>query len=358
MNDPLAAALEESGAVMGQAGERPEHFGDAQTELRAALDGCALCDRSHLGRVLGAGADLRDLLNRLSTADLRSLDPGAGKPTVLTTPKGRIVERLFVYHLGDPGLLLVAGERGAPRIIEHLDRFTFREETGLSDVTDSTRQLCLVGPDAEAPLRGAGFQPPAGEQARTERCEGSTVRILEGDGYGGSGFSLVTDAAAAGALWDRLHAAVRSAGGRAAGERAMEAARLLRGLPVSGAELTEEWNPLEAGLRDAISFDKGCYVGQEVVARLNTYEKVSRRLVGLRLGPGAPLPARGTELMANDRPVGKLTSAALPPGWPHPIALAYLKQKTEQDIFRLRTEDGAWHEARRVELPFPLEPGD
>ena len=109
--------------------------------------------------------------------------------------------------------------------------------------------------------------------------------------------------------------------------RAAESWRILLGLPISGHELTEDHNPLEAGLRDAVCFDKGCYVGQEVVARLNTYDKVSRTLVGLTLPDGSTPPATDVSIYFRQDEVGRVTSSTVPPGWSHPVALAYLKRR-------------------------------
>ncbi len=128
---------------------------------------------------------------------------------------------------------------------------------------------------------------------------------------------------------------------------------MLRGIGVSGQEYTEDHNPLEAGLWEAVSFDKGCYVGQEVIARLNTYDKVSRSIVGLRLPPGADVPAPGTELYAGERRVGKVTSALVPPGWEHAVALAYVKRGDGTAGAELSLgKAGSPATAAVVELPF------
>jgi folate-binding protein YgfZ len=119
--------------------------------------------------------------------------------------------------------------------------------------------------------------------------------------------------------------------------------------------LNDRHNPLEAGLRQAISFDKGCYVGQEVIARLNTYGKVSRKLVGLSLPAGSPLPSRGAELFAEGRAVGRVTSAVEPAGWPHPVGLAYVGSRTAAREVQLRA-GGHEIDAVLVELPFPDQP--
>ncbi|MBZ5640912.1 MAG: hypothetical protein LAO51_19415, partial [Acidobacteriia bacterium] len=142
----LRESYSQRGAVFESDLGRPAHFGDAAAELRAALDASALVDRSSLARILATGADALDLLHRLSTGDLKGLRPGEGKPTVLTSPKGRIVERLFVHHLGAEGLLLVGGPGSASRVRAHVGRYALREDVALTDMTDASTQFAIVGP--------------------------------------------------------------------------------------------------------------------------------------------------------------------------------------------------------------------
>jgi len=328
------------------------HFGDPAAELTAALEGCALGDRSELGRLLGTGPDLLDLLHRLSTADLRGLATGQGRPTVLTTNKGRIVERLFVSHLGGRGVLLVGGAGSALRVTEYLKRFTFREQTGLVDATDETRLLTLVGPLGGRALQLAGLAAPQPFGVAPGTISGAPVHVLGHDGLSGEGFALLAQADDAGKVWRALHEAVAAGGGRAAGTEALEARRVLRGLPAAGAELTEDYNPLEAGLREAVSFSKGCYVGQEVVARLNTYDKVSRALVGLLFDPGVAAPETGAPILLDEREIGRVTSALTPPGWSRPVALGFVKRRDVVSADeRVTVGAGGGLGARLVALP-------
>jgi folate-binding protein YgfZ len=347
----LRKAMLQSGAALNGDASEPPHFGDAAAELRAALNRCALVDRSALGRVLATGPDFLDLLHRLSTADVKRLQPGQGVPAVVTSPKGRIVERIFVHHLGREGQLLVTGPGGAARTIDHLNRFTFSEQTGLADVSDAACQLALIGPAAGEALDAAGLGRPERCGSLRATLEGVEMTVLGEDGLGCEGYSVVAGTTHAGALWRLLARAAQSNGGLAAGTQAAESWRVLQGLPASGFELNDHYNPLEAGLRDAVSFSKGCYVGQEVIARLDTYDKVARSLCGLELEPGRGVPPPGAALFVDDRNVGELTSAVRPPGWPYPVALAYVKRKSAAETVAVRWERGAM-DARVVKLPF------
>ncbi len=326
MDPGFRAALVHSGAVLDPPSGTPASFGDPGDELERALKGCVVADRSDLGRSRATGKDILDLLHRLSTADLRGLGPGEGRPTVLTTAKGRIVERLFVHHLGQEGVLLVSGTGNADAVLGHLRRYTFAEETGLADVTEETCQIALIGPDARRTAAAAGIPAPPPFGARSFESTGIRVHALGEDGSSADGISLFLPAARAAEFWLHILPRLRDAGAAPAGALALEAWRVLRGHPGSGAELHEGYNPLEAGLLDHVSFAKGCYVGQEVVARLRTYDKVGRGLVGLVLPEGAPVPAAGTPIIRDARQVGEITSALVPPGRKRAVALAYLKR--------------------------------
>jgi folate-binding protein YgfZ len=295
--------------------------------LDCAERSCAVADRSELSRLIATGPDLLGLLHRLSTGDVKDLRPGEGKETVITSAKGRIVERLFVHHLGEDGVLLIGGPDSAPRLLEHLRKFTFAENTGLADVTAATFGFALFGPRWTETARAAGIPelPPYG--ASTCTIAGARVHAARTNGFDAHGVLVIGPKADAGRVRTALLEAAAAQGGGAIEADELESWRIENGLPAPGHELTEDYNPLEAGLQEAVSFTKGCYVGQEVVARLNTYGKVSRALIGLALTPGSPVPAAGASIVHGGAAIGTVTSAALPPGRTGPIALGYVKTR-------------------------------
>ncbi len=328
---------------------------DPAQELHAALRACGLADRGDLGRIRATGRDVLDLLHRLSTADLRGLLPGQGRPTVLTTGKGRIVARLFVHRLDEGVVMLFTGPAEAPAVRAHIDRFTFAEDTGLSDISAQTCQLSVIGPTGRSALAAAAIPlPPPCESLRVT-IEGCDAWVLGQDGFTAEGISIVASLEDADRLRAVLTRAVAAAQGQPIGAQALEAWRVLRGHPASGHELTEDRNPLEAGLTDAISFTKGCYVGQEVVARLRTYDRVSRSLVGLVFPPGELMPASERKLFYEGREVGEVTSAVVPPGGNSEVALAYVKRNAASPGATLRVGGPDAALAARV-TPLPFEP--
>ena len=292
----------------------------SEAGLQAALHSCALADRSDLARLRAEGPDFLDLLHRLSTGDVRRLTPGQGAVTVVTTAKGRIVDRLHVHRVREDEVVAVGSRGRGEALLGHFTRFTFAERTGLSDVSGSTAQLVLVGPLAREAAAASGLPVPPPLGAAEAVWRGIAVRVLGEDGTSAEGVSVVAD----GADLDRARQAL--AGLPAMDGVDLEAWRIQRGLP-GPAEMDEERNPLEAGLWDAVSFTKGCYVGQEVVARLRTYDKVVRTLVTLVLPPRSGVPPRGASLQQGERAVGAITSAVLPPGSASPMAMGFLRRE-------------------------------
>lgn len=300
---------------------------DPALRLAAVLARCGVVDETPLARLVATGPDILDLLHRLGTGDVKGLQAGEGRATVLTSAKGRIVERLSVHHLGGDGIMLVGGPGSAERIVSHLRKFTFSERIELTDRTPSTSAFALVGPEWRSAALAAGLPELVPYGAASGTLGGRPVHVLRSNGFDPDGLMAVCAREDAEAVGRALAHAVEGAGGAELDGASFEAWRIIRGFPAMGAELTEERNPLEAGLRDAVSFTKGCYVGQEIIARLNTYGKVSRELVRLELAPGAPTPPRGAAVRCEGRDVGAITSATSVPGRDFVVAIAYVKSR-------------------------------
>jgi hypothetical protein len=326
----MEAALQHAqladGARFDPGGGEIHEFESAARELDAAFDACALFDRSGLTRLRAIGEGALPLLQRLSTADLRGVTAGHGAQTVLTSAKGRVIARLFLHQLGEVGLVCIAGRGAGERLIEHLTRHTFHENVAWTDETSQTCQFSLVGPAIDDILTTLGSPRPEPGGSLACRIESNAATLVGTDGSSQDGVSWLVDRTAAAAVWSRLSAAVRSVGGRPAGSLAWDSWRVMQGIPESGGELNETVNPLEVGLREAVSFAKGCYVGQEVIARLNTYDKVSRTLVGVQGTLGDPRRAIGARLTLDGTDVGQVTSAVRPPEREIVIGLGLVKR--------------------------------
>ncbi len=312
-------------------------YSDVASEWRAAREQVVLHDSSHLGRLKATGQDVLDLLNRLSTNEVGSLQPGEGMPTILTNDRGRILDLITVFHLGEYVLLLTNPPmRG--QVAQWIDKYTIMEDVVLEDVTDHTAMLSLLGPKASNLLESlAGRKLSEMQNHCSEKIEvgGSSAYLIRRDALGLPGFLLLVEQEEAENVWSTS----LSAGAVPMGMDAYEALRIEAGWPDYGKELGEGYNPLEAGLAGAISFTKGCYIGQEVIARLDTYDKVQRHLVSLHFS-GSEGVKRGTVLCQEGREVGAVTSVAEVPTTGQLVGIGYLRKAASQVGTKLSLGDG------------------
>jgi len=267
------------------------------------------------GRLVVRGEDRLAFLQRMSTHDFRALGPGGVLPTVFTTPTGRIVDWVHAWALETEVLLLTSPGAG-PSLRAWLQGYIFfRDRVRIEAGEDRWEALGVIGPRAAERLGWTPSASYAGERIRVAGLEVLAARL---------DFPpmivLIGPPEAIRAAQGHLE----RQGVPPMDEAAWEIWRVEQGIPAWGRELTEAVNPLEAGLEFAISFQKGCYIGQEVIARLAHYGKVRRRRMGLHLEE--EIPAEGATLEADGREVGWLTSAVRSPRW-GPIGLGYVQRE-------------------------------
>jgi tRNA-modifying protein YgfZ len=282
---------------------------------RALTEGCGLLDRSERGKLALVGRQAKELLNGQVSNDVEALTPGTGCYAAFLTNKGKMLGDLRVLDLGTE--LFLDTERAT---LQGLFNLTRRALIGwdarLEKRTLERGMLSLIGPAAWS---AAGIEPLEPEHAnRTVSIGGVDAVAVATD----TGVDLICDSADT----ERLAAALREAGAVPVDEAAAEIVRVERGRPRYGVDLDDTVIPQEAGLNErAVSFTKGCYVGQETVARLHWRGKPNRHLRGLRLGE--PVPP-GTELRLGDRVVGTVRSSVVSPRL-GPIALALVRREAE-----------------------------
>jgi folate-binding protein YgfZ len=304
---------------------------------RALTAGAGLVDRSELGKLALTGDQAAEMLNGQVSNDVEALAPGTGCYAALLTNKGKMLGDLRVLDTG--GELLLITERAALQaLFDQLRRGMIGWRAELHKRTVQQGLLSLVGPRARAVAGAAGL--PAAEHANAPAAIAGAPVVLVATDLGVDVLCAAEDTA-------RVRDALIEAGAVAVDEAAAELARVESGRPRYGIDLDETTIPQEAGLNDrAVSFTKGCYVGQETVARLHWRGKPNRHLRGLRLSAPAP---RGTPLRLGAREVGRLGSVAVSPVH-GPIALAILRREAGVGD-TLAVGDGA-ASAQVVELPF------
>jgi len=316
-----------------------------EREWMAAWHEAALWKDAGWGRLLVRGEDRLAFLQRMSTNDFRAMQPGAVLPTVFTTPTGRIVDWVHAWALEAEVLLLASPEAGLA-LLSWLRRYIFfRDRVRIEDGADRWEAIGLIGPRAAERMGGAPSPSYISQRVQIEGGEFLAARV---------DFPPMIWVVGPPDPIRALQKHLEQQGVPAMGKAAWEIWRIEQGIPVWGRELTETVNPLEAGLRFAISFQKGCYIGQEVIARLEHYEKVRRQLMGLYLAE--EIPAEGARLEAEGREIGWLTSAVRSPRW-GPIGLGYVLREYAEPGHSVSVRSGERTiPARLTALPFPLNP--
>ena len=288
---------------------------------RAAHEGAIVVDRSDLGVLKFTGETRLDLLQRMSTGDVESLARGEGAATILTTEIGRMIDRLLLYASSD-AVYALTGENNADNVARYLMRFVFfQDDFHVEDLSAETAIFGVYGADAAERLRrlfGDAVDLSL-HHWRELSLAGTTVYLHRTDGVAGVGYFVMCDVGDdAEAIRQQLVGAELTP----AGQDAFDYLRIESGLPRFGREITGDYIPLEAGLWRDVSFSKGCYIGQEIIARMESRGRLAKQLV--RFEASAPV-APGAEVQAGGRAVGTITSAGDGPAGP--LALGYVKSR-------------------------------
>jgi folate-binding protein YgfZ len=336
--------------------EAVEQYGDWLAEHAALRKSAAVIDLSLRSRLVLTGADRLRLLNGQVTNNVKDLPPGEGCYAALVTNKGRMQSDLYIHIL--PEEILLDFEPGlAGAIAERFNKYIIADDVQVVDAAPHYGLLTAQGPEAWTVVErlGLGFTMPTNEfQSRSVKDETlGEIYCVNHRRTGTNGFDLFAPAHSLPAVADKLIAAAKEIGGRAAGWQALETARIEAGIPRFGAEMDETNLAPEAGIEArAISYTKGCYIGQEIIARIRTYGQVAKALRGLRF-EGGPLPTRDAKLFFGDKEVGRVCSAIHSPALNANIGLGYVRRERNQIGTELKVQRPAGEtSAVIVETPF------
>ncbi len=336
--------------------EVPAHYGDWRAEYQAVRHAVGLADISHRGKVRVTGDDRTKWLQSIISNDILPVKPGQGVYSSLLTHKGKMLSYFRVYPQVDSLLIEDVGEIGETTLQTLRKFLLYGTKAKIENLADTWGLLLLSGPKACDLIQAlfqidlAGTKPLS---ATSTEFEGRTLLLLRTEETGEVDVELLAPAESLPALWERLVAAGGPFGLRPIGTQAREALRMEAGLPKAGPDLNEEIVPPEANLEGkAFSLNKGCYPGQEVVARMDTYGSVRRHLVGLVLKEGV-VPPHGAKLFSGDREVGWVSSATTSPQLGTVIAFGYPLRDFSKPETPLTIElDGRRVEATVQALPF------
>lgn len=321
MNQSLRQVQEATGASFTADGIVPLSFANDREAIQAAKESVALCDRSNWGLLNVSDDDRTSFLHNQTSNDIKQLQPGQGCDAVFLTSTARTLDLATVFVTEDSLLVLVSPGK-VQSLILWLDRYLFpMDRVKLADISEEYAIFSLIGPNSRDLLGAMGVELPENQPDNEHflvQLQDTEMRVVGGNGLDLPGYTLFVPADAAVGVWSQL----RALGGVPMGEGAWECLRVERGRPACDRELTEDYNPLEAGLWRCVSFTKGCYIGQETIARLNTYQGVKQQLWGIKLE--APV-ACGTDIVLDGKKVGTLTSVSETED--EPFGLGYVRVK-------------------------------
>ncbi len=319
----------------------PREYGDVTAEYYAVRQTVGLADLSHRGLIRVTGDDRIKWLQSIASNDLLPLTPGQGLYSSLLTHKGKMLTYFRVFLLPDAVLVEDVGEIGQTTA-QTLKRFLlYGTKAKMEPLTEQWGLLLLSGPRAVSVLQSAlhvDLTQAAIPSVTPGLFKGQPIYLLRTEETGECDIEIALPADHLQALWDQIATAGQAHGLRPIGTAALDMLRIEAGLPKAGPDINEEIVPPEANLEGkAFSLSKGCYPGQEVVARMDTYGSVRRHLVGLTLSEPI-IPPHGAKLFSEDREVGWVSSAAMSPQVGTVIALGFpLRDFTKPDT-ALRVE--------------------
>lgn len=321
----LLEAMRRRGAELAEVDDRtaPVHFGNPEGEYRSLHARSALIALPWVDRLSVVGSDRVDFLQGMLSNDVKQLATGSGRPALLLTEQGKVVADLVVLAGADE-ILLDGVAACLPAARSALERFIVADDVEIVPAAGGPRAFALLGPEVGAVLTRLGIELPLAPYAHAWVASGGVswhaVRI-PGPGAGGVQCWVASHDAAA--WWDHCCEVGRA---ELAGFAAYDVQRIESGMPWHGRDVTADTLALEAPYEAAISFRKGCYLGQEVMERVTARGHVNRKLVGLAMGDDVVPPA-GTRLFAGERDVGWVTSAACSWRLGHAVALAYVRRE-------------------------------
>lgn len=347
----------EAAGELGDVDGRPVvlHYGDVDAEYSALRSGTLLVDRSLRGRLRFRGEKARETLTGLVTNDVSALEPGLGTYAAALTPKGKIIADVRVFADGD-SLLVDTPARAFAGFLAMVKKYVNPRQAPFADESAALHDLCVAGANARlvldeafaAPSATLGTLPPYGHLA--VEVEGAAVLVARVPDAGVDAYDCIMPAEA----HDALRARLLGAGARPGGLQAWDIARIEAGRPEWGVDIDDSTIPQEANFDElhAISYTKGCYTGQETVARVHFRGHVNRHLRGIVFEGDEIAPPKATVTDVTGKPIGDVRSGAVSPRL-GPIALAMIRREAEIGAAVKATWDGGERSGRIVRLPFP-----
>ena len=280
-------------------------FGDPQAEFEALRMGCGVYDLGFRAKISLTGGDRVRWLNGMVTNNIRDLAVGQGVYAFLLNPQGHILGDLNAYNRGES--ITVDTDCGqAEKTLATFDHYIIMDDVEVTNLSERLTALGISGPKAREVLAAAGFVIPEMQplQIQSVKWQGAECSLVRGEDPGRLSYEIWLEPASVRQLWDALLAA----GAAPVGCEAVELHRIVSGIPRYGVDIRERDLPQETEQARALNFNKGCYVGQEIVERIRSRGAVHRKFTGF-VADGAETIAAGTKVIAGEKEVGEITSA-------------------------------------------------
>jgi folate-binding protein YgfZ len=329
-------ALQASGEGLGAAGigeyrgaTTAARFGDRQAEFMAFRRGCGVYDLGFRAGISITGGDRVRWLNGMVTNNVRDLVVGQGVYAFLLNPQGRILGDLYAYNRGDS--ITIETDLGqAEKILATFDHYIIMDDVEVANLSEQLTALGIAGPKSAEVLAATGFNLPEIQplQVQSVMWQGAECTVVRGEDAVQVAYEIWLAPASVRQLWEALV----SAGAVPVGSDALEMHRIVSGIPRYGVDIRERDLPQETEQARALNFNKGCYVGQEIVERIRSRGAVHRKFTGF-LVEGTAQIAAGTKMVAGEKEVGEITSSAslqLPDAAPDAgktVALGYIRRE-------------------------------
>jgi folate-binding protein YgfZ len=298
-------------------------FGDPQAELSALRNGCGVYDLGFRAKISLTGGDRVRWLNGMVTNNIRDLGVGRGVYAFLLNPQGHILGDFFAYNRGES--ITVDTDCGqTEKILATFDHYIIMDDVEVTNLNEQITALGTYGPNAPSVLTGAGFAIPEMQplQVQSSVWHGIACTLVRGEDEKNISYEIWIASASVRQLWDALIAG----GASPVGTEALELQRIVSGIPTYGVDIRERDLPQETEQARALNFNKGCYVGQEIVERIRSRGAVHRKFTGF-VADGAAQIRSGMKVVAGEKEVGEITSAAFLQFAEKTVALGYIRRE-------------------------------
>jgi folate-binding protein YgfZ len=326
-------------------------FADAREEFSALLNGCGVYDLGYRARVSLTGGDRVRWLNGMVTNNIRDLAEGHGVYAFLLNPQGRILGDLYAYDVGE-ALAVETDRSQVEKVIATFDHYIIMDDVEVTNLCETQTALGVAGPQSRACLNAAGVEVPELQplQQITPRCNCDCgcveCMVARGDDATNESYEVWLAPKDVYKTWQALVAA----GATPVGSEAMEMHRIVAGIPLYGMDIRERDLPQETEQARALNFNKGCYVGQEIVERIRSRGNVHRKFTGF-LAENAAAITVGAKILSSEKEVGEITSVAtLPAPSGRSVAMGYIRREVG-----VPGREVAIGDASAIVTPLPLD---